>query len=60
MNLSIVKIPPVKNRVAHGLTHFAPISNISKFLSLLSPLIQDLVANERPNDDGVDVNVDLG
>jgi hypothetical protein len=56
-----VKIPRVKNRVAHGLSHFALISNRSQVsFSFIPSCIQDLDANERPIDDGVDVNVDLG
>jgi hypothetical protein len=57
--ISIVKIPRVKNRVAHGLAHFALISNRSQVsFSFIPSCIQDLVANERPID-GVDVNIDL-
>jgi hypothetical protein len=59
--ISIVNIPRVKNRVAHGLAHSALISNRSQVsFSFIPYCIQDLVANERPIDDGVYVNVDLG
>jgi hypothetical protein len=59
--ISIVKIPRVKNRVAHDLAHFALISNRSQVsFSFILSCIQDLVANEPPIYDGVDVYGDLG